>query len=75
MFNALLAHGDSTDWFLRASRSGSVSELLPDVLMYRRLHPSNRSRVRAATSREEFLQIVKASLDRKRAVKPGTSSS
>jgi GT2 family glycosyltransferase len=66
LFNANLGHGDSTDWFLRAAQSGAVSELLPEVLMYRRLHERNRSRVRAATSREEFLQIVKASLDRKR---------
>jgi glycosyltransferase involved in cell wall biosynthesis len=67
-FNAALGHGDSADWFLRAEQSGASSELLPDVLMYRRLHNSNRSRVRAAMSREEFLRIVKSRLDRKRAV-------
>jgi glycosyltransferase involved in cell wall biosynthesis len=67
-FNAALGHGDSTDWFLRASRYGAVSELLPDVLMYRRLHHNNRSRVRAAMSRDEFLRLVKSRLDRKRAV-------
>jgi glycosyltransferase involved in cell wall biosynthesis len=65
-FNQTLAHGDSTDWFLRAAERGAVMELLPEVLMYRRLHPSNRSRVRAATSREEYLRLVKLSLDRRR---------
>jgi glycosyltransferase involved in cell wall biosynthesis len=66
MFNSALAHGDSTDWFLRAAEYGAVMELLPEVLMYRRLHPGNRSRVRAATSRDEFLRLLKESLDRKR---------
>ncbi len=41
-------------------------ELLPDTLTYRRLHLKNRSRLRASASREEFLQIVKSSLDRRR---------
>lgn len=66
LFNLALAHGDSTDWFLRAAERGAVMELLPEVLMYRRLHPTNRSRVRAATSREEYLRLVKLSLDRRR---------
>jgi glycosyltransferase involved in cell wall biosynthesis len=67
-FDSSLRHGDSTEWFLRAAQLGTVSELLPDVLLYRRLHPANRSRARAANSREEFLHILKSTLDRKRAL-------
>jgi glycosyltransferase involved in cell wall biosynthesis len=67
-FNPALKHGDSTEWFLRAAECGAVSELLPDVLLYRRLHKGNRSRLRARQSREQFLQIVKASLDRRRSL-------
>jgi len=69
-FNASLPHGDSTEWFLRAAESGAVAELLPDVLLFRRLHAENRSRLRATQSREQFLKIVKASLDRRRRLAP-----
>ena len=66
LFDSALGHGDSTDWFLRASERGTVMELLPEVLTYRRLHPNNRSRVRADKSRDEYLRLLKLSLDRKR---------
>lgn len=66
LFDSTLGHSDSTDWFLRAAERGAVMELLPDVLTYRRLHPNNRSRIRAATSRDEFLKLLKLSLGRRR---------
>lgn len=65
-FNAQLWFGDATDWFMRAIELGLVMELLPDVLTYHRMHPSNLTRRRSEASREEFLQIVKASLERRR---------
>jgi glycosyltransferase involved in cell wall biosynthesis len=65
-FNAALKHGDSTEWFLRATEHKAIGELLPDVLLYRRLHQNNRSRLAATVSRDEFLKIVKTSLDRRR---------
>jgi glycosyltransferase involved in cell wall biosynthesis len=70
LFNVALAHGDSTEWFLRAAQQGAVMELLPDVLAYRRLHSENRSRLLSSNSREEFLHIVKMSLDSRRMNKP-----
>jgi glycosyltransferase involved in cell wall biosynthesis len=69
VFNTKLAHGDSTDWFLRAAERGAVMELLADVLLFRRLHPANRSRLLASRSRDEFLEIVKACLDQRRGSK------
>ena len=66
LFNSALGHGDSTQWFLRAAEHRAVMELLPVALTYRRLHSENRSRLLASASREEFLQIVKSSLDRRR---------
>jgi len=65
-FDTALRHGDDTDWFLRAAEQGAVMKLLPDVLVYRRLHQTNQSRLLATTSRNEYLQIVKASLNRRR---------
>lgn len=65
-FDPNLSHGDSTEWFLRAGNEGAVGELLPEVLMYRRLHSGNRSRLRASQSKEQYLQLIKSSLDHRR---------
>jgi glycosyltransferase involved in cell wall biosynthesis len=66
LFNAALPHGDSTEWFLRAAEYGAVMELLPQVLVYRRLHPMNRSRLLSSNSRDQYLRLLKSSLDRRR---------
>ncbi len=65
-FDESLAHGNDTDWFLRARHAGVTAELIPEVLVYRRLHRKNRSRENAERSRIEFLRLVKAHLDRRR---------
>jgi glycosyltransferase involved in cell wall biosynthesis len=65
-FDTAISHADDTDWFLRAKERGGVIALLPDVLLYRRLHFANRSRVKAATSRDQYLHIVKTALDHRR---------
>jgi glycosyltransferase involved in cell wall biosynthesis len=65
-FNGALRHADATNSFLRGADHGAIIELLPEVLVYRRLHQSNLSRQMASTSRGEYLQLVKATLDRRR---------
>jgi glycosyltransferase involved in cell wall biosynthesis len=65
-FDGELRYGDALGWFLRAAEHGATVELLPDVLLYHRMHRSNLSRREAKHSRDEFLQILKASLDRRR---------
>jgi glycosyltransferase involved in cell wall biosynthesis len=55
---------DDTDWFLRAAERGAVMECLADVLVRRRLHRANLSRTPLAY--DVLLQVVKASLDRRR---------
>lgn len=62
-----LQHADALDWFLRATEKGAVQEMLPNVLLRRRLHQGNRSRHRAAASRHAHLRVIKASIDRRRA--------
>jgi hypothetical protein len=52
---------------LRAAEQGIQVDLLPDVLVYRRLHDTNRSTALGGPSRAEYLRIIKASLDRRRA--------
>jgi glycosyltransferase involved in cell wall biosynthesis len=65
-FNSALKHGGDTDWFMRAAEHGAVMELLQEVLVYRRLHWTNMSLSEAAASRDEYVRIIKASLDRRR---------
>jgi len=65
-FDTSLWFGDATEWFLRAIEKKAVIELLPDVLLYHRMHRANLTRRRLSNSREEFLGIVKRSLDQRR---------
>ena len=58
---------DATDWFLRARAHGLAIELLPDALVLHRVHAANLTRRRAHDSEDEFLRVVKRSLDRRRA--------
>jgi glycosyltransferase involved in cell wall biosynthesis len=65
-FNNAIEHADDTEWFLRANERGAAMELLPDVLLYRRLHYTNLSRVKASNSRDQYLRVLKTALDRRR---------
>jgi glycosyltransferase involved in cell wall biosynthesis len=65
-FGSGLWFTDATDWFVRAREAGMKMEVLPDTLVYHRMHPSNLTRRREEESREEFLQMLKRSLDRRR---------
>ena len=66
LFNDALRHGDQTEWFLRARERGAVVEVLPDVLLNRRLHANNVSRHNAHASRAQYLDLIKGVLDRRR---------
>jgi glycosyltransferase involved in cell wall biosynthesis len=71
-FDHKLRNGDSSDWFLRAADLGVNMELLPEVLVYRRLHSMNYSRQKISASLDEHLAIIKASLDRRRKQEGGS---
>lgn len=73
VFNVNLKHTDAGEWFKRARALKIRERLLPDVLVQRRLHVTNRSRVFADESRAEFLQMLKAGIDARRA--PGAATS
>ncbi|REJ66498.1 MAG: glycosyltransferase family 2 protein [Planctomycetota bacterium] len=62
-----MPHAGTRDWLLRVVEGGATQELLPEVLVYRRIHDTNLSTERAADSIDEYLRLVKASLDRRRA--------
>lgn len=69
-FDPGLGHGDSADWILRARGAGLEEVLVPEVLVFRRLHGENRSQVHADASRDEFLHLLKRQLDLRRASPP-----
>ena len=65
-YDTTLGHGSQLEWFIRATDHGAAIELLPDLLVYRRLHQGNRSRLMGPASRDEFVRILKTFLDRRR---------
>jgi glycosyltransferase involved in cell wall biosynthesis len=68
-FDTRLKHGDDTDWFLRADERGIAVGVVPELLVHRRVHPHSRSRQWQERSRNEYLDLLKAHLDRVRALK------
>jgi glycosyltransferase involved in cell wall biosynthesis len=64
-FDTSLGVGEDNDWFLRVRDAGLADEVLPEVLVRRRLHLGNLTRKDLA-SREAILRNMKASLDRRR---------
>jgi hypothetical protein len=58
--------GEFLDWHLRAREAGLRELMLPDVVARRRVHDDN-STFRLRNRRGEYAEILKASLDRRRA--------
>jgi glycosyltransferase involved in cell wall biosynthesis len=65
-FDTAYRISDDQDWYLRVVEGGAVIEVLPDVLLKRRLYVSNITRLEAARCGLELAEIVKRSLDRRR---------
>jgi len=65
MFETKWQIGEWTNWYVRASEVGLKTEVLPDVLVRRRIHSGNKG-ILQRTMRTEYAQILKASLDRRR---------
>lgn len=71
-FNTTLTVGDPMEWFVRAAETGARMELLPETLVYRRMHRANLSwesdgaRRMTGAMQSAILRVVKESLDRRR---------
>ncbi|BCM94373.1 putative glycosyltransferase EpsH [Abditibacteriota bacterium] len=57
--------GDCVDWHLRALDAGAQIHVLPDVMLFRRIHGTNMSRTQSDDKRQ-YVRSLKASLDRRR---------
>jgi glycosyltransferase involved in cell wall biosynthesis len=58
--------GEFVDWYARATECGLAVELLPDVVMLRRLHTRNTT-LRAPEAQVDYVRITRAALHRRRA--------
>ncbi len=56
---------DHFDWFMRAADAGLAVDVIDEVLVRRRMHRSSLSHTSDQTA--EYLDLIKASLDRRRA--------
>lgn len=69
-FDPSLRRGVTLDWTARALEAGLRTALLPDVLWDRRLHSRNNGIVEQAST-SDYLRVIKASVDRRRAAASG----
>jgi len=65
-FSEVVRVGVTVDWYARAAEVGLRSAMLPEVVLERRLHLTNNG-LRERDSRQQYLHVLKASLDRRRA--------
>lgn len=65
-FDESVSHGENTEWFLRAAEHDVVIELLPDVLVRRRLYQNNFTRRDADEHWDAFFRVMKEQLDLRR---------
>jgi len=65
-FNEDLRQGENIIWFLRAAEQGAITEILPDVLMHRRLHLDSQMRRGRSELLDSFFLILKAWRDYQR---------
>jgi glycosyltransferase involved in cell wall biosynthesis len=64
-FDTSYRHSNDSDWFYRARDAGIPMAILPDVLLYRRIHGSNMSHETEAVA-SELLRVVRSSVERRR---------
>lgn len=60
--------GEFISWYMRATESGARLLMIPDLLVWRRLHETN-STLRNRQRFTEYAHVLKTSLDRRRAAK------
>jgi hypothetical protein len=64
-FDETLAPGEDWDWLSRAMDMGVPMELLPEVLLVKRVRPGSLS-TEATRGKQNLLRLLRASLQRKR---------
>lgn len=65
LFSTELRVGVTVDWYARAMEQGLQKVVLPDIVLERRIHSANNG-IRERDSRSQYVQVLKASMDRRR---------
>jgi glycosyltransferase involved in cell wall biosynthesis len=73
LFSTSVRVGVTVDWFARASEAGLRYEVLPEVVLERRLHTQNNG-LRERDARAQYLLVLKAAMERRRAAASAGSS-
>jgi glycosyltransferase involved in cell wall biosynthesis len=58
-FSEELKAGEFIEWYLRAKQRNLIFEMLPDVLMYRRIHGNNTVLLNSAKINSDYLKIIR----------------
>jgi glycosyltransferase involved in cell wall biosynthesis len=66
LYDEQVTHGENTEWFLRAAEQDVRIDLLPDVLVRRRLYDDNFTRRDASQHWDAFFRVMKQQLDLRR---------
>jgi glycosyltransferase involved in cell wall biosynthesis len=66
LYDEQVRHGENTEWFLRAAERNIRIDLLPDVLVRRRLYDDNFTRRDASQHWDAFFRVMKQQLDLRR---------
>jgi glycosyltransferase involved in cell wall biosynthesis len=70
-FDPSLKLGETIDWIARADAANVSMRIVDTVVLRRRIHDSNTG-VNMAHQRSDYLRVLKASLDRRRAAGPSS---
>lgn len=58
--------GEVVEWFTRMQRGGLNYVVVPDIVLYRRLHDSNKGRTERDQGKAEYLRLLRTHLREKR---------
>jgi len=65
-FDPAISVGEFVDWYARARAAGLTEWVLPDLVLFRRIHDDNIG-IRTRADRSSYLHLLKKKLDRERA--------
>ena len=71
-FNPAFRIGEAVDWVARADGAGLVNAVAGEVVLLRRVHTTNTT-TRLRDAKSDYLRVLKASIDRRRAAESGES--
>jgi len=72
-FSSELRVGEFVEWYARATELGVEDEIIPEVVLRRRIHGTN-SGVLRRDARSDYVRVVKAAIDRRRKSAKETAS-